>query len=168
MPSTVPCPETAPRPITGRSRTDGDDPRDVRTAAGLRHTLNRLDAEGGWSGPLGERLLEALGEHCARLAPVVQRRSGQPPDPHRAADLTSRAWELLATRPERVARASNPWGYLTRCLLNAGVNAAVAARLMVGDVAIQGGAVPGHCVPAAGGGARARPRPGVRQDHCLG
>lgn len=101
-----------------------------------------IPADGGWSGPLGRRLLDVLSERCERLAVVVERRSGQPADPHRAADLTSRAWELLATRPHLVCGAANPWGYLTQCLVTAGVNAAVAERLLVRYVAIQGGGVP--------------------------
>lgn len=107
----------------------------------------RLPAEGGWSGRTGAQLLEVLSEHCARLALVVERRSGQPADPHRADDLTSRAWELLATRPGPVLAASNPWAYLTRCLVTAGVNAAVADKLLVRDLAVQGGLVPVSTAP---------------------
>lgn len=147
MPSTVPCPETTPQPFDRLGRPQSAERDDLRTADGLRHALGRMAVEGGWSGPLGERLLQMLSEHCVRLAPLVERRSGQPPDPHRAADLTSRAWELLATRPERIVGASNPGGYLTRCLVTAGVNAAIADWLLVRDIAIQGGGVPATISP---------------------
>lgn len=109
--------------------------------------MARLPAEGGWSGRTGAQLLQVLDEHCARLALVVERRSGQPADPHRAADLTSRAWELLATRPGPILAASNPWAYLTRCLVTAGVNAAVADKLLVRDLTVQGGMVPLAAAP---------------------
>lgn len=78
---------------------------------------------------------------------MVERRTGQPADTHRAADLTSRAWELLATRPDLIVGAANPWGYLTRCLLTAGINAAVAERLLVRDVVVQGGGVSASVAP---------------------
>ncbi len=115
---------------------------DLRTGPGLRQALTCLPSEGGWSGPLGRRVLEVVGEHCARLAPLVERRTGQPADPHRSADLTSRAWELMATHSEMIIHASNPWGYLTRCVLTAGVNAAIADKLLVRDATVQGGCAP--------------------------
>lgn len=113
---------------------------DLRTGEGLREALRRLPAEGGWSGPLGRRVLIAVGDLCGRLAVSVERRvEGCYHDPDRAADLTARAWELLTTSREVIIGAANPWAYLTRSVLRAGVNAGVGDRLLVRDVVVRGG-----------------------------
>lgn len=108
----------------------------------------RLPSEGGWSGDLGRRLLAVVSEHCAGWSVWVERRCGLPPDPHRRDDLASRAWEVMATHRDKIITAGNPWGYVTRAVLHAGRNAALADALLTSSITVQGGCVAG-AFPAA-------------------
>lgn len=114
----------------------------------------RLPSEGGWSGVMGQRLLAAVSQHCVGWAVWVERRCCLPPDPHRRDDLASRAWEVMKTHRDKIIAARNPWGYVTRAVLNAGRNAALADALLTSSSTVQGGCVAG-AFPAARLGADA-------------
>ena len=126
------------------------DVTDVRTNEGLRAAVGEVARCASWEIPAGRRLLAELRVRSARRAAAVSRRVSVDLSVELVDDMTSLAWELLATHAHSVLGAERPWAYLMSAAAQALTNEAHAQRYLTGSATIRGAArvhVPRHMNP---------------------
>ncbi|NED97935.1 hypothetical protein G1H11_21790 [Phytoactinopolyspora alkaliphila] len=102
---------------------------DVCSNDGLRAALRRMPADGGWDGPTGRAVIDALRSVARRwISPY-----GAIEDPHRADHLAGLAWEFLKTDAESVLRARSPWSLLRTAMRHLASAATLADELGVSE-----------------------------------
>lgn len=97
---------------------------DVRTDDGLREALVRVPADGGWDGPIGRAVVDALEQVAYRWV-----RRSDIVDSQLAKHLVGVAWEFLATNTETVVGARSPWSLLHAAMRRRGAAEVLGAEL---------------------------------------
>jgi hypothetical protein len=126
------------------------DVTDVRTDEGLRAAVREVVRCASWEIPAGRRLLTELRVRSARRAAAVSRRVSVDLSVGLVDDMTSLAWELLATQTQSVLGAEQPWAYLMSAAAQALTNEARAQRYLTGSSTVRGAGrvhVPRHVNP---------------------
>jgi len=126
------------------------DVTDVRTDEGLRAAVREVTRCASWEIPAGRQLLTELRVRSARRATAVSRRVSVDLSVALVDDMTSLAWELLATQTRSVLGAGQPWAYLMSAAAQALTNEARAQRCLTGTATIRGAGrvhVPRHVNP---------------------